>query len=174
MEYKKELTKIIDRYAVSLHRQLESDVAQASEKLDGRFEDSKEELQKKLLEGVVQKLSAEVDQYDTQVLMKFVVIFSEMINSLKNRTLTDFSPLSVNGYIFTPVDQTPLAIAVEKEDCKTPLGRILIYLDHIAVMTSVREYNYHLDSEFIHDEVVMNILGNFIVKLNTRSYVAPL
>lgn len=169
MEYKEELTKIVDRYAVSLQKQLAQDIAIASEKLDGRFDNNKEELQKRLLEGLVNKLSAEVDQYDTQALMKFVMHFSEMINSLKNRTLTNFSPFSVNGYVFTPFDHTPLAITVEKEGSKTPLGRINIYTDHIAVMTSVREYDYHLDGEFIHDEVVMSILGNFIVKLNTRS-----
>jgi len=169
MEYKEELTKIVDRYAVSLQKQLELDIAKASEKLDGRFDDNKEVLQKKLLEGLVNKLSAELDQYDTQALMKFVVQFSEMINSLKSRTLTDFTPFSVNEYVFTPFDQTPLSITVEKEGSKTPLGRINIYPNHIAVMTSVREYDYHLEDEFIHDEVVMSILGNFIVKLNTRS-----
>lgn len=173
MNVKEELQKSVDRYASKLKKKLESDIDRMSASLNEKFDLPKPELQKYLLESFVSKFDTDIDQYDTQSLLHFVIKFSEVINLLKAHKLKDFSPLSVNGYVFTPTGGVPASIWVESESSKTPLGSIVVQPDMITVRTSVPEVMYHLDADFVKDEIVMSVLGNFITKLNTRSYLTP-
>lgn len=171
MNVKEELQKSVDVYVSKLKKKIEKDIDLMSSSLNKQFSIPKPELHKFLLESFVAKYTADIDQCDTQALLHFVIKFSEMINLLKGHKLKDFTPLTVNGYVFTPNGGVPSSIDVEHIDSKTPLGKIVVLLDMITVRTSNPEVMYHADSSFIKDEIVMSVLGNFITKLNTRSYI---
>lgn len=169
MEYQKELLRIVDRYAANLKKKMDKDMEQMTQSLDGEFNQSKPEIRKLLLENIVDKLNAEVDQVDTQTLIHFAIKFSEMINLLVTKKLTDFSPISVNGYVFTPNGGIPSSIDVEREGSKAPLGKIAIGHGEIIARTPVGEKSYYMDDSYVKDEIVMSVLGNYITKLNTRT-----
>lgn len=173
MNVKEELQKSVDVYAAKLKKKIEKDVDSMSSSLSQQFDLSEPELRKCLLETFVGKFATDIDQCDTQSLLHFVIKFSEVLNQLKNHSLKDFSPLSVNGYIFTPNGGVPSSIDVHHVDSKTPLGKIVVQLDMITVRTSNPEIQYHVDANFIKDDVVMSVLGNYITKFNTRSYISP-
>ncbi|QZA70516.1 hypothetical protein AH04_29 [Erwinia phage AH04] len=172
MNVKEELQRSVDVYATKLKKKIEKDIDTMLTSLNEQFVLPKPELQKYLLETFVNKFSADIDQCDTQALLHFVIKFSEVLNLLKAHKLKDFSPLAVNGYIFTPNGGIPASIDVEHVESKTPLGKIVIQLDMITVRTSVPEIQYHVDSSYVKDDVVMNVLGNFIVKF--KNNISPL
>lgn len=168
MNVKEELQKSVDIYATKLKKKIEKDIDSMTSSLNKQFSIPKPELHKFLLESFVAKYAVDIDQCDTQALLHFVIKFSEVINLLKGHKLKDFSPLTVNGYIFTPNGGIPSSIDVEHADSKTPLGKIVVQLDMITVRTSLPEIQYHVGGEYIKDDVVMNILGNFILKFKNH------
>lgn len=168
MNVKEELQKSVDVYAMKLKKKIEKDIDLMSSSLNEQFSIPKPELHKYLLETLVAKYAVDIDQCDTQALLHFVIKFSEVINLLKGHKLKDFSPLTVNGYVFTPNGGIPSSIDVEHADSKTPLGKIVVQLDMITVRTNLPEIQYHVGGEYIKDDVVMNILGNFILKFKNH------
>lgn len=172
MNVKEELQKSVDIYAAKLKKKIEKDISSMSSSLQQQFSISEPELRKCLLETFVDKFATDIDQCDTQSLLHFVIKFSEMLNLLKEHRLKDFTPLTVNGYIFTPNGGIPSSIDVDHVNSKSPLGKIVIQLDMITVRTNVPEIQYHVDAEFVKDDIVMSVLGNFITKLNTRGHSA--
>jgi hypothetical protein len=172
MKCQKELLRVVDRYANHLKKKVDEEMLEMAVTLDAEFDHSKPEIQKLLLEEVISRLHVEADQCDTQSLIQFTMKFSELLNQLMTRTLKDFTPLSVNEYLFTPLNEFPLSINVEKDHSKTPLGKIIILADMIVVRTNIGEVRYVPQDHFINDEITMGVLGHFITKLNTRSYIS--
>lgn len=172
MNVKEELQKSVDAYATKLKKKIEKDLNSMSLNLKEQFSIPEPELRKCLLESFVDKFKTDIDQCDTQSLLHFVIKFSEMLNQLKAHRLKDFSPLTVNGYVFTPNGGIPSSIDVDHVNSKSPLGKIVVQLDMITVRTSVPEIQYHVDTDFVKDDIVMSVLGNFITKLNTRGHSA--
>lgn len=170
MNVKEELQKSVDIYAAKLKKKIEKDIESMSSSLQQQFPMSEPELRKCLLETFVDKFATDIDQCDTQSLLHFVIKFSELLNLLKRHKLKDFTPLTVNGYVFTPNGGIPSSIDVDHVNSKSPLGKIVIQIDMITVRTSAPEIQYHIGSDFIKDDIVMSVLGNFITKLNTRGH----
>lgn len=168
MNVKEELQKSVDVYTDKLKKKIEKDIDSMSSSLKEQFPMSKPELRKYLLENFVSKFTMDIDQCDTQALLHFVIKFSEVINLLRVHKLKDFSPLLVNGYVFTPNGGIPSSIDVEHINSKVPLGKIVIQLDMITVRTNQPEIKYHIDSEIIKENLVMNVLSNFIVKFHNQ------